>query len=159
MRNDLHTLRRYFVSANLMRRQFYNYVAEHPGVGLDSREFPEYFTYMSRSCSTPWIALDGWRQLRLTDADMTRVLATRRFRLLNDFRNATMHYQRQYITPKHRGFIADPESVPWAHEAHDTLRTAILTAIREHKQDPNSSELRPQIGGARAESPGSGWHG
>jgi hypothetical protein len=119
------TLHRYFITADRMRVHMYGYLAEHPGVTVDSDEWTEVFLYMSLWYGSLYVVVEGWRSLHLQDEQVDRLLTENKARsdLLYDFRNGVFHYQPDFWSKKKvvpllaRG----EESAHWIAELHSAL--------------------------------------
>lgn len=129
----VHTLHRYFITANLMRREVDKFLATHEAAELvpGSSVFPVFFSYLSLWYATLYTALDGWRQLGLFDTTVDTALSDGRLGTLQDFRNVTFHYRPSYLETRHMAFIRDPGSAEWVRDAHDSLGAALLRALKE----------------------------
>jgi hypothetical protein len=128
---DISALRRYFVTAETMRRRAQKMMDKYgpDELALGQPQFAKFFAYASLWFSTLWVALEGWRQLGLPDEQMKEVIADERMVLLRDFRNVTFHFMRDYVAPRHLAFLTD-DSMAWAFKAHYSLNVALVEASR-----------------------------
>lgn len=109
--NAMFTLHRYFLTASTMRSTFLRWMNEHPEGPFadDSLLFPEFIAHTSVWYSTLFTAWEGWNQLAAQYGDDD--VLTRRWEdplrvMLQDYRNATMHYSRRYLDARLTAFIS-----------------------------------------------------
>lgn len=132
---DVRALRRYFVTAETMRRRSQKMIDKYGPDELmpDHPQFDKFFAYTSLWLSTLWVALDGWQQLGIVDDHMQEVIADDRMLLLRDFRNVTFHFMREYLAPRHLAFITADDSMTWAIDAHYSLNVALVEALNNYE--------------------------
>src|SRR5450759_3093607 len=97
------SLHRYFIWASLMDGHFaaaltepgklpvdgFSYLATNPG------------TFMSYWYGSLYTVIEGWRELGLHDPEIDQLLTSPNVEALRLFRNATFHYQSQWLHTKH----------------------------------------------------------
>jgi hypothetical protein len=133
--NAMFALHRYFLTASTMRATFLDYLGAHPigAFSLNDRLFPEFIAHMSVWYATLFTAWEGWRQLQTEYGTaypgLDEAWADPRRRLLQDYRNATMHYSRQYMDDRLTAFATDEGAAHFAHAVHLDLGDAILAEL------------------------------
>ena len=134
---DIRALRRYFVTAETMRVRAQKMMDKYGPDELmfDKPQFAKFFGYTSLWFSTLWVALDGWRELGLSDDHIQEVLDDDRMDLLRQFRNVTFHFKREYVAPRHLAFLTAEDSMAWVFNAHYSLNVALMEASRDFGSD------------------------
>lgn len=117
----IHTLHRYWIAANLMRRHFHAAAAAGgQPFKLDSDKGLEAFIYMSYWYGGLYVVIEGWRELGLEDDTIDSLLESGNVALLRRYRNGVFHYQADYFDPRLRGFVEEGESsVEWVRGVND----------------------------------------
>jgi hypothetical protein len=135
------TLHRYYITVLTMRRTFYAWLKTHQKEmedGTDSPAFPEYLAHVGMYYSTLFVAWDGWRQLAsefgYKNEQLTKWWDHPLRRKLGGYRDATMHYKRDYLDSKMVEFIRDPSSVDFVSAVYHELGDAILLELGRFEQ-------------------------
>lgn len=71
-----------------------------------------------------YVVIEGFIELRLTDATVERLLAdTTKVDLLRRFRNAIFHFQPSPWDQRLQGFLEEPGSARWVHDVHAAFKS------------------------------------
>lgn len=95
----------------------FSYLATNPG------------TFMSYWYGSLYTVIEGWRELGLHDPKIDQLLTSPNVEALRLFRNATFHYQSQWLHVKHHTFMASPDSVPWVRRLHAAFSRYFLAEM------------------------------
>lgn len=102
------TLHRYFIWANRMRTHFDDLLKEKQR--LKGWEV-EANLYMSYWYGGLYVVVEGWRELKLSDAAIDQLLSSRNADLLRRYRNGVFHFQKKYYDERFTALIRDGEDV------------------------------------------------
>ena len=113
---------RYVFWADVECRQYEAYEAleNEPVTGFS-------FVLMVQWYAALWVAIEGWRVCRLSDATVDELLNDSAFEpnmhLLRRFRNAVYHYQDTLTDDRLGGFLHEAtNTVPWAFLVHSEFQ-------------------------------------
>lgn len=129
-RLEIVTLYRYFAYAAHMRDLFRRSVTVEQlkelaadEQGLVSLFYSTPGLYLLYSYSGLFVVVEGWQDLKLTDAKIDALIASPYVDRLKRFRNATFHYQKGVISPKHLDFFGTEEekTEEWVGQLYDEL--------------------------------------
>ena len=119
-------LHRYWMYANRMRTYFERVIEKNPPRSCknDEERISEAFlfmsgepgTFMSHWYGALYVVIEGWKQLKLNDPTIDRLLQSPNVRLLKKYRDGTFHYQRKYFDDRFANFMRSRDSVPWVHD-------------------------------------------
>jgi len=126
---EIMSLHRYYIHTTLMKKQFeeellkgdhvvteYDDLAKNIIVtGLKLGAMPV-GTYMEYWYGGLFVVCEGWQELQLKDEVLDKLLDDPKLETLRRFRNATFHFQRDYLTSKKSGFIEADGSVAYIRE-------------------------------------------
>lgn len=119
---QLHTLHRYFLWANRHRDDFF---VRAVSTGLPPEKLSDLRKWVSANFinSAPWLGslyvlVEGWKDLRLSDEKIDKLLTSPHVQALKRFRNGVYHFQRRYFDDRFLGMFQEngPE---WASELHN----------------------------------------
>jgi hypothetical protein len=130
-------LYRYFLAADAMRRycqehirdeQYWRALRAHPEMA-----YPVVFHLgppgigMSYFYSAMYVLVEAWKELGYHDAKIDSLLDSPLLDLLRRFRNATFHFQRNFVSGKWADFIeAGEESSQWIQELRNAFSDFLL---------------------------------
>ena len=128
-------LHRYWMWANSMRGHFERMVVEIPvRTYHDAQRVMLIEPYMSYWYAGLNVVIEGWRQLKLTDAQIDGLLKSRNVALLERYRNATFHYQPRYEDKKFEDLIVRGERVAtWVKTLNTAFGRYFLTYLQAHR--------------------------
>lgn len=116
MSPEIVTLYRYFAYAahmrSLFRKEFnpeWKELVETDIAGLLFFLFSPATLYLMYSYSGIYLVIEGWQELKLTDPKIDELLDSPFVDRLRRFRNATFHFQKQPLSPKHFQFFGTEE--------------------------------------------------
>jgi hypothetical protein len=124
---DVVTLYRYFATAAHMRSLYRNEVSpewlELANDGVSG--FVQFFfsspgLYLMYTYSSIYLVIEGWRELGLHDPKIDALTVSPFVDRLRRFRNATFHYQRDLLSPKHLEFFGtdDERTEVWLNDLY-----------------------------------------
>jgi hypothetical protein len=131
VKRKIHTLHRYFLHADFMRRHWVDDVRVN-GAHLPDSGTPagiRQFCYLSYWYGALHVVAEGWRDLRLTDPVVDPLLASERIGLLRRYRNGTFHFQDAYFDGRILDLIMDDGSAQWVNDLHQAIGAALLELL------------------------------
>jgi hypothetical protein len=70
--------------------------------------------YMSYWYGALYVVIEGWRQLKLSDPQISQLLKSKNVGLLKQYRNGVFHFQKNYNDKRFLNFITQGENcVEW----------------------------------------------
>jgi hypothetical protein len=105
--------------------------------------------FMSYWYGTPYVVIEGWKQLRLSDTRIDQLLKSPNVRLLKLYRNGVYHFQKNYFDNRFAGFMKSKDSVTWVSELHEEFgrffleESARRLAAEKQDQSAASEKSRP----------------
>jgi hypothetical protein len=141
------TLYRYFGNAAHMRSLFRKEVTQEwlKLAGDSLKGFMAFFymapgLYLTYSYSNLYLVIEGWKELGLKDEKIDKLLTSPYVDRLRRFRNATFHYQKEPLSPKHMEFFGTEEerTEDWIDELYNEF-ARFFTA--------NTLKLPPELQG------------
>lgn len=125
------SLHRYYIWADRMRVHF-DEILRRPDDA--DRQSIDARLYMSYWYAGMYVAIEGWRELGMTDPAVDGLLASSNVDLLRRFRNGVFHFQKQYDDERFLGLIRDGENVvEWIRRLNTELGRGLLTKVRERQ--------------------------
>jgi hypothetical protein len=117
---QIFTLHRYFVWASRQRHYFFD--------GVPETEFPEdpeasrnwvrtQFVNLCYWMASLYVVVEGWRDLKLSDAEIDTLLESPHVAALRRFRNGVFHFQKNYFDDRFIGLFEEGGPV-WASTLH-----------------------------------------
>jgi hypothetical protein len=92
----------------------------------------ETFMYMSYWYAALYVVIEGWRELRLRDEDIDRLLESENVDLLRRYRNGVFHFQQEYYDERFLQFIREGQvSAAWVRELNQAFGRYFLEWIRD----------------------------
>lgn len=75
--------------------------------------------------SAIYLVIEGWKELKLSDSKVGKLIDSPNTDRLRLFRNATFHYQKEPISPKLLQFLGTPEEATekWINELYEAFGT------------------------------------
>ena len=116
------TMRRYFLE-KLRDRQYKRAFQQHPlmGYAVMFHMGPPGIA-MAYFYSAMYVLIEAWKELGYHDSKIDSLLSSPFVDLLRRFRNATFHFQRDFVSDKWKEFIdAGEESSEWICELRDAF--------------------------------------
>lgn len=79
--------------------------------------------YMTYFYSAIYLVIEGWKELKLLDPTVDKLIDSPNTDKLRLFRNATFHYQKEPISPKLLQFLGTPEEATekWIGELYNAF--------------------------------------
>jgi len=97
------------------------------------------FLYMSYWYGGLYVVIEGWRELRLHDEAIDRLLESPNVELLHRYRNGAFHFQREYLDRRFTDFMEpEAETVRWIHSLHEEFSRWFLA----YDSAPGAQERR-----------------
>jgi hypothetical protein len=137
-------LHRYWIHANAMRIHFEEELRKKPPNTSDQKDARKIFgdavmyaadkrgTFISYCYGALYVVIEGWKQLRLTDAKIDRLISSPNVRLLKKYRDGVFHFQRNYFDDRFVDFF---RSQDWVRAIHSELgRYFLEQAAARNKQ-------------------------
>jgi hypothetical protein len=146
------TLHRYFMAANRMRELFQNALrgfdfgiyADKPFLGVAMLHADEPGIFMSYWYGGIHVVIEGWRELGLSEPHIDALLQSPHVETLRRYRNATFHFQADFMSQKHLDFMRDSQSsVAWVRELTSAFSNYFLAT---NQQTPGTTSKPPMPG-------------
>src|SRR5262249_44466977 len=97
-----------------MRVHFEDTLKQTEAVDITSPDGFYVAMYMSLWYGCLYILIEGWRTLRLENQEIDALLRSSNVNLLRIYRNATFHYQKDYLHEKFMTFLREGEATATA---------------------------------------------
>ena len=111
---QINTLHKYFIWANRMRIFFDEILEQHLNKKIDQHKFEiEADMYMSLWYALLYVVIEGWQQLKLQDAEISKLLKSDHVALLKRYRNGVFHFQKNDNDKRFTDFFEKDKSVTW----------------------------------------------
>ena len=152
--HPLVTLHRYFIAANKMRILF-DRTLRDPDIwkkfeGMDPFSFvnlmhaDDYGVFMFYWYGGLYVVIEGYRELRQTNAKIDALLASPNVEFLRRCRNGVFHFQTSYLDERLVAFMGQPDSASWIRELTEAFSEFFLEAIPGQPKDRCPAELTPR---------------
>ena len=131
-------LHRYFIWANMMRTQFHaTFSADPSSLEIWSGDSIERTAYLSYWYAALHVVVEGWRRLRLHDAEIEKLLGrTDMIRLLRDHRHAVFHFSPHYYDDRLMAFLkGGADSARWARHLNRAFGRYLLAYSENHQDE------------------------
>ena len=94
--------------------------------------------FMSYWYSSIYVVIEGFKELKLQDAKIEALLQSPNVKALQLYRNATFHFQKEYLSPKMNQFMQSKDSVSWIRSLTEAFGEFFLGEVskltkNEHK--------------------------
>jgi hypothetical protein len=136
--NEKIALHRYWIWANALRTHFDKIIMNNTDLQHKKgiRWFADYEgVFLSHWYSALYVVVEGWKELRLTDKEINRLLESPNVERLRRFRNGVCHFQPDYLDKKFLGFMAEPTSVEWVRTLNREFGRYFLEILQEEGTD------------------------
>jgi hypothetical protein len=127
---------RYFTAASLMRQDFDGHLCspkDMEWVGDDPLRFliSKAGLKMCLWYGMLYVVVEGWREAKLSDSEVDRLLASQNTELLRKFRNGMFHFQEDQWLPKKFSdfFVPTNKTVEWARALTAEFRRYLMTEM------------------------------
>ena len=137
--SPLGTLHRYFIAANKMRIHFDKTLANPEVANRFSDADPlarllvlhadDYGVFMFYWYSALYVVIEGFRELELCDAKIESLLQSPNADALRLMRNATFHFQKEFLSSKMMPFMKSSDSVPWVRSLTEAFSEFFLREV------------------------------
>ncbi len=77
--------------------------------------------YMSIWYGLLYVVIEGWQNLKLSDAQIDNLLKSENVDLLKKYRNGTFHYQKIYDDVRFQKFFEKRETVNWVRSLNEEI--------------------------------------
>jgi hypothetical protein len=127
---EILTLHRYFIWADRMWTHF-DEVLDSGADALEGAGFIESFLYMSYWYAGLYVVIEGWKELRLSDAAIDEILQSSNVELLRRYRNGVFHFQCNYNDKRFEEFMArGDDAVTWVRRLNEQFGRFFLLTER-----------------------------
>jgi len=91
--------------------------------------------FMSYWYGTLYVVIEGWKQLRLSDPRLDKLIKSPNVGRLKLYRNGVYHFQRNYFDDRFAGFMKSKDSVAWVREVHSEFGRFFLEAYARRQAE------------------------
>ena len=120
------SLHKHWLNADAVKEVVNSPIKEGHGLPEELAKFAELqtsFAKLSVVYGLIYVVIEGYKELKCTDADIDELLAEAEFvDALRLFRNATFHFQKNPIPEKVMKFLDMPESEKWIRSLHRAFK-------------------------------------
>lgn len=134
------TLYRYFAYAAQMRALFRMETKTDWIKSMDGDEanligffYSKAGLYLLYSYSGIYLVIEGWKELKLSDEKIDKLISSPYLERLRRFRNATFHYQKEPLSMKHLDFFGTEEEKTevWLNEVYNEFERYFMSIRME----------------------------
>ncbi len=135
----LAALYRYFIAANKMRIHFDRALAnpkthqmepdDNPVAAFMVMHADDYGVFMFYWYSGLYVVIEGFNELKLRDAKIESLLQSPNVDALRLMRNATFHFQKEFLSPKMLHFMGSSDAVPWVRSLTEAFSEFFLREV------------------------------
>jgi len=125
------TLHRYFIYANRMRTHFDKLIEQSR---KDLTKDVELRLYMESWYGLLYVVIEGWRDLRLQDAEIDELLQSPHVSLLKRTRNGVFHFQKNYFDARFLDFVTTDGTAVWVRTLNRAFGRFFLDWHKAHPQ-------------------------
>ena len=95
----------------------------------------DWVIFMSYWYSALYVVIEGWKQLKLTDAKINVMLRSRDIGFLKKYRHGVVHFQSNYFSERFDDFISSRKgkSALWIRMLHDEFGRFFLEWHKQQK--------------------------
>ncbi|MBN8693890.1 MAG: hypothetical protein J0L69_11900 [Bacteroidetes bacterium] len=89
--------------------------------------------YLLYSYSGIYLVIEGWKELKLSDEKIDKLISSPYLERLRRFRNATFHYQKEPLSMKHLDFFGTEEEKTevWLNEVYNEFERYFMSIRME----------------------------
>jgi len=125
------SLHRYFIWADRMRVHFDEVLR---GTDDADRQSIDARLYMSYWYAGTYVVIEGWRDLRLQDAEIDELLQSPHVSLLKRTRNGVFHFQKNYFDARFLDFVTTDGTAVWVRTLNRAFGRFFLDWHKAHPQ-------------------------
>lgn len=151
----IRSLHRYYIHTTLLKKKFEEEAQKGDHI-VTSHDDPEMNTvltginlgvmpvgtYMEYWYGGLYVVCEGWKDLKLEDSEIDRLLKDKLFDSLKLFRNSVFHFQKDYCSLKKNSFINSERSVDYVRSLSEELGRWFLDWMKENKSKNGESNNR-----------------
>jgi hypothetical protein len=132
LKNSIVVLHKYFIWADRMRFHLDQLIKTDirrtkPKSNEEANIYQiEFNIYMSYWYGGMYVLIEGWKELKLSDPKIDKLLKSSNVNLLKRYRNGAFHFQKNYWDDRFMGFISSSDSVPWVRELREEFSRFFL---------------------------------
>jgi hypothetical protein len=134
---------RYFMAASLMFQEFDKHLRDPKDSALHGGDPMKFLVSKAGLKMCLWygmnyVVVEGWRDAKLSDGEVDRLLASPNTELLRLFRNGMFHFQTDHWLPtKFSGFFEPKnKTVEWVRSLTTELRRSLLAEMKKISAKP-----------------------
>lgn len=127
--NPAFVLHRYFINADLTRREFERElgVENDTVTGMSIKGY----AFLSLWYAALYVTVEGWEHNGFSDPVVDGLLADEaKVKSLRLYRNSILHFQPAYFPEQKIGFLMGSETAIWVRELHDAIGKSLLQRLR-----------------------------
>lgn len=129
---------RYSMAASLMRQDFDKHLADPKDMALVGDDPMKFLVSKAGLKMCLWygmlfVVIEGWREAKLSDPEVDRLLSSPNTELLRRFRNGMFHFQKdRWLPPKLSDFfVPTNKTVEWVRALTAELRRYLIAEMRK----------------------------
>lgn len=123
---EVHTLHRYFIWSDRMREHYKQTLRAGKFI-VNSENGISTILYMSYWYASLYVVIEGWKELKLIDPAIDRLIKNKFVNLLKRYRHGVFHFQKEYFDQRLMDFIKQGKSsAVWAKELHNEFSRYFL---------------------------------
>lgn len=127
------TLHKYFIWCDRMRVHFYSIRNQ----SIDGKVVDEKIhridsvLYMSLWYGLLYVIVEGWKELKLNDQEIDKLLQSPNTDLLKRYRNGVFHFQTDYNDERFENFFKETTTVVWVRKLNEEFSRFFLNYFKE----------------------------
>ncbi len=129
-------LHRYYIWANRLRGYFESTLSSQKAGNSVRVEFADDTgLFLAQWYTSLYVVIEGWKELKLSDFEIDRLIASPNTELLRRFRNGVCHFQGQYFDARFSEVLNAEGLVAWVRELNREFGRYFLEELKQ--QVPN----------------------
>jgi len=139
---NLLALHKYWILANRMREHFDNSLKnprflekkdDNPMMVVAAFIVDDPGIFMSYWYGGLFVVIEGWRELKLHDPKIDKLIDSPNVDLLRRYRNGAFHFQKNYFDDRFQGFMKEQDSVQWVRDLNRAFGNYFLRELKKKK--------------------------
>lgn len=126
------SLHRYYIWANRFREYFESTLGnKEPDEPVRAEFADDTCMFLAQWYTALYVVIEGWQELKLSDSEIDRLIASPNTELLRRFRNGVCHFQGQYFDARFSEVITAEGLVGWVRELNREFSRYFLDELKQ----------------------------
>lgn len=133
---NLLSLHRYYIWANRLREYFEStQSSQKPDKSIRAEFADDTGLFLAQWYTALYVVIEGWKELKLSDSAIDRLIASPNTELLRRFRNGLCHFQGRYFDARFSEVITAEGLVEWVRELNWEFGRYFLDELKQQVPD------------------------